>query len=1100
MNPVCQTSLNKTTPLPEREIRYIVVHYTAWESSNAGSAEKIAEYFAASDHPASADFIVDDETAVQYNPDPANRYCWHCGGERTDTHGGSLYRLCTNENSIGVEICSSNPAGAITFANDPAYSFTDAVLARASELIGWLMDTYRIDISHVVRHYDVNGSLCPGIIGWNEDSGSAERWYAFRKECQKHSALANRESGCTISGSDILRILAEHGIACEADARFPQTVFSSLAVHSDAVSPGGLFFCKGERFRAEYLRSAAEHGAAAYISEKKMDAELPGLVVSDVRAALGWIAQAFYGFPQNGLTTIGVTGTNGKTTVAGFIAGILKEAFGKRPGLLSTVGAYDGLLERDTSLTTPESDVIYSFLHETKRNGGTHFVMECSSQSEKMKRLTGLRYDLGVFTNISDDHYSPREHSSFEEYFGCKLNILRRYQNAVINADDPHCADALNAAGHAGRIVTYSLSPDRGAAVYAEAVHSRGLRPVFTAVTPEWKQRITVPFPGEFNISNALAACAAGYLLGLPPEKIAAGIEKTFIHGRMFVFDQYGYTVIVDYAHNYASIRAAMEAAQALYPKKKLQLVFGCSGANGLQRRRDIVRAAAPFCEKYYITTDDPYDADPNEIISEIAENARQENVDCVVIPDRTECVESALRSMTKSDLLFITSKGAEAYIKCGGKRVYYESDPSIVWKILFQKREYAQNHDDFYTWRIYDEYYNQEEAWPAEEYPDTTDTMFHQIGCYVVSLATMLRYFGIVTEPSFEKFNPWILYEKLKSVHAFASDASADTAKLSEILPVRIVDSVPYDRETLRRSLEAGYACQIIVKGVNAPQHYVVPIRVTENDVEIVDCAWDKRYLSELEPLWIARYLPTEKTGMFLIEDRDASWYWFHQTDDPSAYEAFHPLYGKFGRLLCGNNTDYISDLFSDGCTVYTLAIALSNALHRRITPYDALLDVLRAPICNWGENRAAVLDGSHGIDMVHQTYPVILPEKLCEAVETALPECRAVYLEDLRSSQPTIDETLRSGGCVMLSVDRCELYTGRVTHMIVLREKKADGKYYALTSAALHTFGNSEADHIRAMLEIGMDWDALCEGASLRPCCIAFRGRFSKGASMSL
>ena len=1088
MNLIFRTDSENTAPLPDREIRYIVVHYTAWESSKAGNAEKVAQYFADPAQYVSADYIVDDETAVQYNPDPANRFCWHCGGKCADTHGGSLYRLCTNENSIGVEICSSNPAGGVTFANDPAYSFSSAVLDRAAELIGWLMDTYRIDASHVVRHYDVSGTLCPGIIGWNEDSGSAESWYGFRQECKKHSALANRQSGCTISGSDILRVLAENGVACQANALFSQTVFSSLAVHSDEVSPGGLFFCKGEHFRSEYLRSAANHGAVAYVSEKIMDAELPGLVVSDVCAALGWIAQAFYGFPQTGLTTIGVTGTNGKTTVSGFIANSLKEACAKRPGFLSTVGAYDGLMERDIPLTTPESDVIHAFLHETKRNGGTHFVMECSSQSEKMKRLTGLRYDLGVFTNISDDHYSPREHSSFEEYFGCKLDIIRRYQNAVINADDPHCADALKAAAHAERVVTYSLSPDAGADVYAETIHSRGLHPVFTAVTPEWKQKITVPFPGDFNISNALAACAAGYLLGLPPEKIAAGIEKTFIHGRMFVFDQYGYTVIVDYAHNYASIRAALEATRALYPKKKIQLLFGCAGTNGLQRRRDIVLAAAPFCEKFYITTEDPYDVDPDEIISEIAENARRENMDCVIIPDRTQCVESALKSMTKSDVLFITAKGAESFIKCGGKRLYYESDPSIVWKKLFQKREYARNHDNFYTWRTYDEAYNREQAWPVEEYPEAADTMFHKIGCYIVSLAIMLRHFCIVTEPSFEKFNPWILYEKLKSIHAFDSGACVDTGKLSEILPVRIVDSVPYDHQKLIQSLEEGYACQIIVKGVNADQHYVVPVKVTEDDVEIIDCSWDRTHLSELEPVWIARYLPTEKTRAFRVADGDRTWYWFHQTNDVSAYEAYHPIYGRFGLLLCGNNADYISDLSSDGCTVYTLAIALSNAMHRCITPFDILLDVLQAPICRWSEDWAVYLDGSHGIDMVHQPYPIVLPEKLCNAVQTALPECRAVYLEDFRNSQAAIDEAIRSGGYVMLSMDRCELYTGTITHMIVLREKKADGKYYALTSAALNTFGSTEADHIRAMLEIGMDWDSLCKGASLHPCCITF------------
>ena len=1082
-----KTSCKKTTAAPGRSIRYIVVHYTAGYTSAPGSAEKLADDFLGSDVPASADFIVDDGAAVRYNPDPANRYCWHCGDMRADSHGGSQYRVCTDENSVAVELCSSNRIGAVTSANDPSYFLTDAVLTRAAELIADLMDTYRIDISHVVRHYDVSGKLCPGIVGWNEDSGSAESWYAFRRECEKHSRLANRESGCSIGGDEILRILKENQIAFRADADFSQAVFSSLAFHSDDAAPGGLFFCKGAHFLPQYLLQAAEHGACGYVAERQYDAALPCLTVSDLGTAMGLIAQAFYGFPQSRLVTVGVTGTNGKTTVAQFIVNILKEASGKQPGFLSTVGANDGLRERDITLTTPEAPVIYSFLHETGRNGGTHFVMECSSQGEKMKRLTGLQYDLGVFTNISDDHYSPGEHSSFEEYLGYKLDIVRRFQNAVINADDPHCADALRAAAHAKRVVTYSLSPDTGADVYAGTIQSMGIRPVFTAVTPDWKQQITLPFPGEFNISNALAACAAGYLLGISPETIASGIEKTFVHGRMFVYDRYGYTVVVDYAHNYASIRAAMQTTRELYPKKKIQLLFGCPGTNGLQRRRDIVRAAAPFCEKFYLTTEDPYDVDPNEIIAEIAEYARQENKSCVIIPDRTECVETAMSRMTRSDVLFITAKGAESFIKCCGKRIYYESDTSIVWRMLYRKRGYHADRNNFYSWRIYDDVYNEKAAWPVEEYPDAPFTMFHMIGCYIVSLAIMLRHFGIVTEPSFEKFNPWILCEKLKSIRAFDSAAAVDTARLSEIYPVRIVDSVPYDRQTLIRSLEEGYACQIIVPGHNAAQHYVIPIRATDDgDVEIVDCAWDTVRLSDLAPQWIARYLPTEETGMYRITDRDSAWYWFHQTEDVTAYDPYHPQYGRFGRLSCGNGTDFESDFISSGCSVYALAIALSNVLHRRITPFDVVSDVLKAPISRQ-DNCAVHLDGSHGIDMVHQPYPMVLPEKLCEAVLTALPECRAVYLEDFRNSQPEIDDVLRSGGCILLTVDPCVLYTGKYSHVIVLREKKADGKYYALTSDKLNTFGNTEQDMIRAMLGIGMDWNSLCESVSRRPCCIA-------------
>ena len=853
-----RTCEENTQPAPGREIRYIVVHYTSRSSSKPGTAEAVAREFADPDLLVSADFVVDDGCAVQYNPDPANSFCWHCGGTKVAaSSGGSFYKVCTNANSVGVELCSENSSGEITFANDPRYSFSDAVLDRAAALIGSLMDQYGIDVSHVVRHYDVTGKLCPGVIGWNEDSGDAEQWYAFRRECEKHSKLANRESGCTLSGAEVLRLLEENGIACSAEDGFAESVFSSLAFHSDGAVPGTLFFCKGERFRPDYLSAAVKRGAAGYLSENRMDAEIPGLTVSNVKAAMGLVSRAFYGDPQKKLVTVGVTGTNGKTTVAHFIAHILEEACGKRPGLLSTVGAYDGRRERELTLTTPEATVTQSFLHETLRNGGTHFVMECSSQGEKMKRLTGLQFDVGVFTNISDDHYSPREHASFEEYLACKLDIVRRYRNAVINADDPRCADFVKAAASAERIVTYSLSPDAGADVYAESVEEMGLCPVFTAVTPEWKQRITVPFPGGFNISNALAACAAGYLLGLPPEAIAAGIEKTFIHGRMFVFDQYGYAVVVDYAHNYASVRAALEAVRELYPNKRIQIVFGGTGSTGLQRRRDIVRAAAPLCEKLYVTNEDPHDADPNEIISEIAAHAREAGADYEVIPDRTECIETAIRRMTEDNVLFITAKGAEAFIKVGGRRVYYEGDPSVVWRMLDEKKVYDRDRNDFRSWRTYDEVYNQTAAWPEDEFPDAPSPYFSKIGCYVTSLAILLRQSGLVTEPSFEKFNPLILHEQLKAAHAYDTEGAVDTASLPKVCPLRIVDSVPYTREKLIRSLDEGYACQIMVTGRNARYHYVVPVRVLEDDVEIIDCAWDKTRLSELEPIWIARYLP---------------------------------------------------------------------------------------------------------------------------------------------------------------------------------------------------------------------------------------------------
>ena len=179
MDIVEKTSAHNTTAKAGRSIDYLVVHYTAGTTSKAGTAANVAAYFASTDNQASADFIVDDGTVVQYNPDLTNRYCWHCGGGRQSTKGGGLYGACKNANSIGVELCSTNSSGKVTAANDSRWSFSQAVLERGRQLLRELMERYGIDAEHVIRHYDVTGKLCPGIVGWNADSGDESLWTAF---------------------------------------------------------------------------------------------------------------------------------------------------------------------------------------------------------------------------------------------------------------------------------------------------------------------------------------------------------------------------------------------------------------------------------------------------------------------------------------------------------------------------------------------------------------------------------------------------------------------------------------------------------------------------------------------------------------------------------------------------------------------------------------------------------------------------------------------------------------------------------------------------------------------------------------------------------
>ena len=178
-----------TTYSPKRDISYIVVHYTAGVTSKPKSAMNIADYYRTTNTEVSSDYIVDDQYAVCYNSDILNRYTWHCGGSKYATKGGSLYGKCTNANSIGVEICSTNSTGKMQNANDKSYSFTPAAVSNAVELVRQIMKWYNIPPENVIRHYDVTGKPCPGIIGWNKESGSEAEWEKFKAKLTDRTAL-----------------------------------------------------------------------------------------------------------------------------------------------------------------------------------------------------------------------------------------------------------------------------------------------------------------------------------------------------------------------------------------------------------------------------------------------------------------------------------------------------------------------------------------------------------------------------------------------------------------------------------------------------------------------------------------------------------------------------------------------------------------------------------------------------------------------------------------------------------------------------------------------------------------------------------------------
>lgn len=189
----CFSTVN-TTASKNRKIEYIVVHYTAGTTSKSGTAKSTAKYFAKETVKASADYIIDDNNIVQFNGDIKNRYTWHCGGNKYKTLGGSLYKICTSANSIGIEVCSTNKTGKVTVANDENWYFTDAVIENLIVLVKELMNEYNIPVENVIRHYDVNGKPCPGIYGWNEDTGETSLWQAFKDNLIEKPIIEEKRS------------------------------------------------------------------------------------------------------------------------------------------------------------------------------------------------------------------------------------------------------------------------------------------------------------------------------------------------------------------------------------------------------------------------------------------------------------------------------------------------------------------------------------------------------------------------------------------------------------------------------------------------------------------------------------------------------------------------------------------------------------------------------------------------------------------------------------------------------------------------------------------------------------------------------------------
>ena len=419
-------------------------------------------------------------------------------------------------------------------------------------------------------------------------------------------------------------------------------------------------------------------------------------MVSDIRKAMSLVSIAFYQKAYRNFRVVGLTGTKGKTTTTYFMKNILDAFCRRNPQLcaaqksavLSTVEMDTGIEHHEAHLTTPESPDLQRYFAQTRDSGLPFLTMEVSSQAYKLSRVYGMDFDIGMFLNIGEDHIGPLEHTDFEDYFSCKLQLMEHCRTAIINREMDHAQRVLeHARAHAQRVLTFGkletadLDDDDCWILRDIQKEEQG----FTFTTghgleqDSWRIRMA----GRFNVENALAAILAAKALGVDDQSIREGLLQNEVQGRMNLFEKDGVTVLVDYAHNFLSFQKLYESLKADYPGQRIVVVVGCPGGKAQLRRRDIGTLSGQNADYLYLTAEDPQFEDVRSICEEIASFVKPYGTPYEIIEDRAQAVEKAITTAQKGDVIVLAAKGEEVYQKVRGEYVYYESDLAIAKRLL---------------------------------------------------------------------------------------------------------------------------------------------------------------------------------------------------------------------------------------------------------------------------------------------------------------------------------------------------------------------------------------------------------------------------------
>ena len=439
-----------------------------------------------------------------------------------------------------------------------------------------------------------------------------------------------------------------------------ETEIKYVRYDSRAVEAGDLFVAvtgyavDGHSFIGDVM----EMGAAAVVCERIPEGEVPYVQVPDSRRALAQLGDNFFDYPARAMTMIAVTGTNGKTSTTYLLKAILEKTRGAKVGLIGTNQNMIGEEVVPTERTTPGPFEPRELFAEMRDKGCTHVVMETSSHALHQGRIHGVTYDVGIFTNLTQDHLDY--HKTMEAYCDAKAILFRNCVSGVVNADDPWTPRLLKDA--TCKVLTYAR--DAAADLTAQDIALAADHIAFTAVYGTERFPIRVNIPGGFMVYNTLDVLGACLTLGISLEESAAVLATVpHVKGRVEVVPTPGkdYTILIDYAHTSDSLINVLTTVRG-FAKGRTVALFGCGGDRDRTKRPIMGRAAADHADFVIVTTDNPRTEKPGDIIADILPGMEGTATPYVVVEDRVEAIHYAMDHAQKDDVIVLCGKGHETY------------------------------------------------------------------------------------------------------------------------------------------------------------------------------------------------------------------------------------------------------------------------------------------------------------------------------------------------------------------------------------------------------------------------------------------------------